>query len=65
MGSQMSYPPDSRRPGSEPDEAPETPTNQPPPIPVQDPLYEEPTGPYVVDEDNDEDIDDADDTDDD
>jgi hypothetical protein len=59
----MSYPPDSQRPGSkpDPDEAPETPTNVPPPIPVQDPLDEEPTGPYVVDEDNDEDIDDTDD----
>jgi hypothetical protein len=45
--------PSRPRPGKnkkeDPDEAPETPTNEPPPLPVQDPpAPSRPEGPYVV-----------------
>lgn len=41
---------DTERPGAEddPDEAPETPTDEPQPVPVQDPPAEPGPSPYVV-----------------
>lgn len=36
------------RPPEEPDEAPETPTDEPKPVPVQDPPSESRRAPYVV-----------------
>jgi hypothetical protein len=38
---------DRQRPG-DPDKAPETPTDEPEPVPVQDPPAEPDTSPYVV-----------------
>lgn len=44
----MQHDDERRRPPEEPDKAPETPTDEPKPAPVQDPPAEPDRAPYVV-----------------
>ena len=44
----MQHDDERRRPPDEPDKAPETPTDEPKPAPVQDPPAEPDRAPYVV-----------------